>query len=91
MPVYTVVVTDKPEAVAARIEATIHEQNRLRLAHNAWLLDYDGTTQALVEDIGIRTKDVVGSGIAFPVTNYSGRSVTNTWEWLKLHLSRAGS
>lgn len=87
MPVFVVHVDRNAGEVASRI-GQLPEGDIYRLAPNVWMIDYDGTTRALAEKIGIRGEPAVGSGIAFPISNYSGRAPSDVWEWLRLHLSR---
>lgn len=87
MPVFVVHVDRNAEEVASRI-GQLPEEDSYRLAPNVWMIDHDGTTRALAEKIGIRGEQAVGAGIAFPISNYSGRASSDVWEWLQLHLSR---
>jgi hypothetical protein len=87
MPLFVVVITRSSEELAKRIEA-IPEVNRFKLKDDVWLIDHELTTQAFAEYIGIRKENLGATGIAFPITNYSGRATSSVWEWLKLHLVR---
>jgi hypothetical protein len=87
MPAFIVVITKNINAVTTKIEE-IAEENRYRLSSDVWLIDYDGTTRALAEKVGIRGNPYVGTGIVFPFSNYSGRAAADVWEWLGLHLKR---
>jgi hypothetical protein len=89
MPVYLVVLAKRPELATTRIEE-FPASDRYRLKADVWVVDYDGTTRALAEKIGIRGTSPGGStGVVFPVSNYSGRAATEFWEWMKIHMNRA--
>lgn len=89
MPVFVVVVRQEAKKVSEHI-SSLPEGSTYKLTDDAWLVDYDGTTRACAEKLGIRGDDAskVASGIAFPITNYSGRFSTDAWEWLGLHVKR---
>ena len=86
MPVFVVVATREAARIGEQIEAVIDQSARLELTNDSWLIDFDGTTRELSEKLKIRTQSPVGAGIAFPITNFSGRGSANIWEWLKLHM-----
>jgi hypothetical protein len=51
---------------------------------DAWLVQFEGTSQDLAEKLGIRDAKN-GTGIVMPITNYSGRGPLDMWEWLRVH------
>jgi hypothetical protein len=57
------------------------------LTADTWLVAYEGTTKSLAEKLGIRSGEV-GTGVVFPISNYSGRASSDTWEWLGLNVTR---
>lgn len=87
MAVFIVVAIRSPEKIKGNIEGFISEANRLLLKEGVWLVDYDGTSKLLAEKLQIRAEPPSGTGIVFPITNYSGRASDNVWEWLGAHLT----
>jgi hypothetical protein len=87
MPVFVVVVKRGANTVQERI-AELPKKSVRALTDDAWLIDYDGTTKECAESMGIRGEESDASGIAFAVSNYSGRFSTDAWEWLRLHMTR---
>jgi hypothetical protein len=82
MPVFVVVLTRKSDEALSRIEQ-IPEADRYQLKDDVWLIDHDGPTRAFAEQIGIRRTNTGATGVAFPISNYSGRTSPSVWEWLK--------
>ncbi len=91
MPVFVVVVRQGNEKVRERIQA-LPDETVYELTDDAWLVDYDDTTRAVAEKLGVRgdPSKVVGSGIVFPISNYAGRFPTGVWEWLAIHQKERG-
>lgn len=90
MPVFVVVLNRHSEKVIPTIE-DLPEGTTYKIKDDAWLIDHKGTTRELAEKLGIRGSDASGAtGIAFPITNYSGRAPGDAWEWLKLHMMEQG-
>lgn len=74
----------KPELVRERVRKLFSEENRYDLTDDQWLVVFNGTTQELAEQAGIRGGDnQIGTGLALSVTTYSGRAKTDLWDWLK--------
>ena len=89
MPVFVIVAEANERTLSERIRETFPEAARYRLTTNAWLVDYEGTTRALSEALGMRSAspDRI-TAIAFPISNWSGFFTNDVWEWLKLHGTR---
>jgi len=87
MAAFIVVATRDALKIKESIEDLFVETNRLELTDAVWLVDYDGTTQLLADKLKIRSEPSVGTGVVFPVTNYSGRASADVWEWLGAHLA----
>lgn len=88
MPVFVVISKHASEKVREEIRK-LPRGSTYELAENAWLVDFEGTTRGLAEAIGIRGRGSEEiSGIAFPISNWSGRFTTDVWEWLELHATR---
>jgi hypothetical protein len=91
MPVFVVVLRKEIEKVTERIEA-FPEDSTFKLNDNTWLVSFTGTTRGLAEKLGFRDEAPAwiegASGIAFPISNYSGRWPTEVWEWLGIHMTR---
>lgn len=88
MPVFVVVVKRGIEEVERRISA-LPDGSTYELTDDAWLVDYEGTTRACAEALGIRGEETErATGIAFPISNWAGRFPTDAWEWLGLHMKR---
>ena len=56
-----------------------------KVADNSWLVAHTGTASEAAEEFGMRSQNVVGTGIVVSVNNYAGRASPDAWEWLKLH------
>jgi hypothetical protein len=84
MPVFVVVVKRGAERAAKEIDR-LPDDTVYQLADNSWLIDYDGTTRTLAENIKVRGDDAGITGIVFLIDSYSGRFATDAWEWLGLH------
>jgi hypothetical protein len=82
--VFFVTAHSEAAKVRDRINQIIPESDRFELAHNQWIVKYEGSTQDLAEKAGIRGgEDRIGTGLALAVTTYSGRAATGLWDWLK--------
>ena len=87
---FVVVVGRGVEGVSKRI-AALPETSHYKLTESAWLVDFEGTTRACAEALGVRGVGSETAGIAFPVSNYSGQFASEVWEWLSLHMTREGT
>jgi hypothetical protein len=87
MAAFIIVATRDSDKIKASVEEFFDEASRLELTDDVWLVDYDGTTQLLADKLKIRNKPSIGSGVVFPVTNYSGKASADVWEWLNAHLT----
>jgi hypothetical protein len=83
MLLFAVIATRGHKTIASAIEAK-HQGKFYPVKDDVWLVAYDGTTQSLAEDLGIRDGRN-GSGLVIPVGNYSGRASADLWEWLKVN------
>lgn len=90
MTVFVVVLTRSSEEALRRINA-IDEAERYQIKDNVWLINHDGPTQQFAEQLGIRRHNTGATGVAFPISNYSGRAPADLWEWLKERLVREAS
>ena len=82
--VYFLTAHSQAQKVRERVQAIFPENERFELRGDQWMVVFDGTTQELAEKAGIRGgDDQNGTGLALPVTTYSGRASTSLWDWLK--------
>jgi hypothetical protein len=86
MAVFLIVATKGHKTLEAKLETTLPDAF-YPVRDDAWLVEYDGTTQQVADALGIRSGEV-GAGLVVPVVNYSGRGSMDMWEWLQLHLNR---
>ena len=56
-----------------------------KVTFNSWFVAYSGTASEASEDFGMRSENVVGTGVVVSVNNYGGRASPDMWEWLKLN------
>ena len=56
-----------------------------KVADNAWFATYSGTATEAAEEFGVRTENLVGTGVVASVSNVAGRANPDLWEWLKLN------
>lgn len=54
-----------------------------RLPNGEWLVNYDGTSKQLSDEIGI-TDGKIGSTIVLNISGYWGRANRDIWEWLRI-------
>jgi hypothetical protein len=79
---FVTALTEAPK-VRARLHSLIPADDRYELADDKWMVAHDGTARELAESLGIRGGDeMIGNGLALPVTMYSGRAPSGLWEWL---------
>lgn len=79
---FVTAITQAPK-VRERLLSFIPEDDRFELAPDKWMVSYDGTARDLAEKAGVRAGDeLIGMGLALPVTTYSGRAPSGLWEWL---------
>lgn len=86
MPASVFFVTALSDAakVKERLKSLIpNDDDRYELASDKWFVAYDGAARELAEKAGIRGGDErIGTGLALPITTYSGRAAPALWEWL---------
>jgi hypothetical protein len=81
--VFFVTALSEVARVRERVESIIAADDRFDLASDKWMVSYEGTARELAEKVGIRGgDDRIGTGLALPVTTYSGRAPSALWEWL---------
>ena len=81
--VYFVTALTEASKVRARLYTLIPAEDRYELAPDKWMVSYGGTTRELAESAGIRGgEERIGTGLALPVTTYSGRAPSGLWDWL---------
>lgn len=82
--VYFVTALSEAPKVRARLLAMIPEDDRFELAHDKWMVSYEGIAQDLAEKVGVRSgEEQIGTGLVLPVTIYSGRAPSGLWDWLR--------
>jgi hypothetical protein len=85
---FLIVATKTPEQIGTRIdELARHPDESLksyRLKQDTWFAAFNGTTRELAERLGIRGGER-GAGVVVSIENYSGRTKTDLWEWLRLN------
>lgn len=86
--VFIVIVTKNEREVFSRLCKNIEspKSNIFKIDEDKFAVAFDGTSRDLVEKAGIRSDPSIGSGIAFPITTYSGRADPALWEWLGLKM-----
>lgn len=57
------------------------------LPNGEWLVNYDGTSKQLSDEIGI-TDGKLGSTIVLNISGYWGRANRDIWEWLKVNTAK---
>ncbi len=69
----------------AEMEVRLKEfgNKALRLPKGEWLVEYEGTTKQLSDELGI-SNDKDSSTIVLAISGFWGRSSANHWEWLGL-------
>lgn len=80
--VFIVIVTKNADAVRQKIEKEFPGNEHFRIDRDKFAVTFDGVSRDVAEKIGIRGETTIGSGIAFPITSYSGRADSALWEWL---------
>ncbi|CAO3372932.1 hypothetical protein [Azospirillum argentinense] len=85
MSIFAVIATKGNKTIGAVLERQAAGRF-YALKDDVWLVTYDGTTQKLAEDLGIRDGRN-GSGLVIPVPNYSGRGAPELWEWIRANWS----
>jgi hypothetical protein len=84
MSIFAVIAKAEEKNVRGRVTSIIPEGDWFEFKDDVWFVEFKGTSQDLAEKLGIRSGNV-GAGIVIPISNYSGRAPSDTWEWLRAH------
>ena len=86
MIVFAVLAPEEDPRLATAISSHFKD-NFLKLGPGLWFVAGDGTSVDVSNILGISTGDT-GSVIVVSINSYYGRASTNTWEWLKVKMSK---
>jgi hypothetical protein len=82
MSLFIIIATRRADNVASAIKSS--GLSNYELKDDAWLVSSKKTTKNLAETLGIRGGES-GASLVCLVENYSGRLLSEAWEWIRAH------
>jgi hypothetical protein len=84
MAIYALVGSDSPTLLESAVKK--HFPEHFQIGDGQWLVKASLTTKEVSDKVG--DDGQTGMFITIPVTNFWGYHNVDTWEWIKLHLSK---